>query len=711
MRRIPLNILIFLSIIFVSAIFIIDSFMYLIKFDISFIAVSLKSLREIIILLFIGGWYLILKRSFRLYDLNISQKLTRLIVILTLNFLIGALLGLLLHPAYTGTRSIIPDNYEAVVYSNIVGLMAILSLMPILFIARDLIFYKQKRTTRLYFNLFIGLLLGSSLVFFLEKRPHPLFAFDNSTPLHTILSISLIVIIVLLAFRNDWITYLSRKQKILFFFVGGAVLTEIFFLWNIVYSGHIRAYSDVVANFGNIIWHFLVIYGAFSLATLLVHLPTARAVDRKLKEVSSLYEFARQLNSELNYSKLTQLITQLTARVLESQTTWLELLDPEKHKLRVTSHINLSQQQILQNPFDELGGLNREMIQSQKPVLINDVTNNREFRQLLRWKGDLRALIAAPLFSNRNQLMGVIYAAKSQPYGFDIDDVSLIEAFANQFAIALENANLWKSSIERERLEQELKVAREVQLKLVPQSMPEVPGYDIDCYFLTAYEVGGDYYDTICFSDGNPGVVIGDVSGKGTSAAFYMAEFKGVIQTLARTTREPKELIILANRVFYSTIERQIFVTAIIGKLLPETNTFEFVRAGHSPVLHCSRTKGKSYYVQPAGLGIGLERGTLFEKIIALEKITLAPGDFLVLFTDGLVEIRNQSGEEFGEERLQALANDCEFGSAAEIKEKILDEIFNFTGDTPLHDDLTMIVIKRREETESEDRQDSEMQN
>ncbi len=476
MRRIPLKILIFFSIFFACAIFIIDSFMYLIKFDISFIAVSLKSLREIIILLLILGWYLIIKRSFMLYELNISQKLFRLIIILTLNFVIGGLLNLLFHPTYTGTTTITPDNYEAVVYSNIIGILAIVSLMPILFIARDLIFYKQKRTTRLYFNLFIGLLIGSSLVFFLEKRPRPLFDFDNATPLHTILSISFIVIIVLLAFRNDWITYLSRKQKILFFFVGSAVLTEIVFLWNVVYSGHIQAYSDIVANFGSVIWHFLVIYGAFCMATLLVHLPTARAVDRKLKEVSSLYEFARQLNSELNYSKLTQLITQLTARVLESQTTWLELLDPENHKLRVTSHINLSQQQILNNPFDKLGGLNLEIIQRQKPLLINDVTTNRDFRQLTQWKADLRALIAAPLFSNRNQLMGVIYAAKSQPYGFDIDDVSLIEAFANQFAIALENANLWKSSIERERLEQELKVAREVQLKLVPQSMPNVPG-------------------------------------------------------------------------------------------------------------------------------------------------------------------------------------------------------------------------------------------
>ena len=694
MHRISLKILIVLSIIFAAVVFIIDSFMYLIKFDLSIITISIKNLRDFIILLLLISWYFVVKRAFLLYDLTISQKLNRFIVILTSNFAVGFILYFSLEPVYAGTTKVTYGNFEALVYANIVGVMAIVSLIPILFIFRELIFYKQKRTTRLYFNLFVILLIGCCLLFFFEDNPQPLFDFNSSNPLHTILSISLIVLISLLAFRNDWITYLSRKQKILFFTVGGLVFTEIIFLWNFVYSYHLQAYCNVVSNFGNIIWHFLVIYGGFALLTLLVHLPTAKAVDRKLKEVSSLYEFARHLNSELNYSKLTQLITQLTAQVLESQTTWLELIDPEENRLRVTSHINLTQQQILQNPFDELTGVNQILIKSRKPILINDVTTNRDLRHLTKWKRDLRAFIAAPLFSNREQLMGIIYAAKNQPYGFDIDDVSLLEAFANQFAIALENANLWKSSIERERLEQELKVAREVQLKLVPQEMPKIPGYEIDSYFLTAYEVGGDYYDFIYFADNNPGVVIGDVSGKGTSAAFYMAEFKGVIQTLARTMSQPQELITHANRIFYTTIERQMFVTAIVGKLIPGKNEFHFVRAGHTPILHCSRQQQKANFFQPPGLGIGLEEGKLFEKIIAVEKISLHPGDFLILFTDGLIEIRNRDGEEFGEERLQALLSTCELTTANEIKEKVLNEIFQFTGDTPLHDDLTMIVIK-----------------
>ncbi|RMH89432.1 MAG: GAF domain-containing protein, partial [Calditrichaeota bacterium] len=400
------------------------------------------------------------------------------------------------------------------------------------------------------------------------------------------------------------------------------------------------------------------------------------------------------------FARLTQLITQLTARVLGSHCAWLELYEPEENRLRVVSHINLSQQQILQNPFDDPEGFNRMIIQEKKPVLINDIPQHPELKHLGNWHQQVRSMLATPLFSNRGQLMGILYAAKSQSYGFDIDDVSLMEGFANQTAIALENAKLWQTSIEKERLEQELKVAREVQLRLVPQEMPRVGGFEIDSYFLTAYEVGGDYYDFIQFSDNLPGVVIGDVSGKGTSAAFYMAEFKGVIQTLAHTSRDPGKLLCRANRIFYPTIERHSFVTAIVGKLIPDRNRFRFARAGHTPVLHCSPARGLVTFLQPPGLGIGLDRGPLFEKILRVEEVELAPGDTLLLFTDGLIELRNAGGEEYGEERLAAMVQECHELSAEALKDRILNDIMDFSEGTPLHDDLTLVIIKRIGRTE-----------
>jgi serine phosphatase RsbU (regulator of sigma subunit) len=695
--------------VFVAGILAIDIFMDLlprlnIRVQTPFITFSLQNLRAVVILALTGSWYFTLKRRFLIADLELSQQLWRFTILLTANF-IGIFFLKLIFSGYIDVDLSSASTLAAAMYilfNNLQGLLAIALLIPILMIIRELIFYKQRRTTRLYFNLFIFLILVSTLrAYYSGKIPDfsvLLFKEDESGINNTILVWSLAIVTIFLSFRNDWITYLPRRQKFIYFVTGVIVFIEIILLRNAVYIPYLPKYSVIVANFAMIMWFFLLIYSCFALITLTVHLPTARAVDRKLKEVNSLYEFARKLTSQLNYQKLPQMITQITGEVLESQSTWLELYDQHNHKLKLISHINLTQQQIINNPFDEIEGFNNTIIEEKKPILINDLGPNPQLRHIVRWKKDIRTLIAAPLFSSREQLMGIIYTSKSQPYGFDVDDVSLLEGFANQSAVALENANLWQSSIERERLEQELKVAREVQLKLLPQTKPVISSLNVDTYFMTAYEVGGDYYDFIEFGDQKPGMVIGDVSGKGTSAAFYMAEFKGVIQTLARTLSDPKDLVCQANRIFYSTIERKSFVTAIVGKFDSKKKTFEFVRAGHSPVLYYSQKTSRAQYLQPPGLGIGLESGPIFDSITEMQRIQLQRGDFLILFTDGLVEARNRFEEEFGEGRVLSLAENSSQLSAEEIKDHILEEITDFIGDTPLHDDLTFIIIKFRGE-------------
>lgn len=693
MLRIPQKLLHLMAAVFTALIFVIDCLVYLIKTDLSFLVISLSSLRIIIILLLVGSWLLIIRQNFHITQLPLSQKLIRLSVFLGVNYALLAVLTLLLNPSYTPGSPPAFQNFDSLIHANIAGLSALITLPPILLILKELIFYKQRRTTRLYFNLFLFLLVISSVFVLFYDRALP-FGFDESNYQGSIISVSLIVVSLLLAFRNDWITYLPRRQKIIFFSAGIFVYGSIVTLWDFVYATHLEAYGLLVANFGYIMWILLMLYGGLAILTLLVHLPTARAVDRKLKEVNSLYTFARVLNSELNYQKLTQLITQLTQQFLESDTAWLQEYDPVNHKFKILSHIQLSQQQILDNPFRNPDGLNREILSERKAFLINDISQIPEMRAVQKWKAGSRALIAAPLYSNRDQLMGVLYATKNQSYSFDIDDVSLLEGFANQSAIALENASLLHESIERERLEQELRVARDVQLKLLPQTMPDIEGLDIASYFLTAYEVGGDYFDFIEFTDGCAGIIIGDVSGKGTSAAFYMAEFKGVIQTLGRTLSDPLEMISQANHVIFRNTERQSFITAIIGKYNPKSGLFSFVRAGHNPVLHCSEACPEGRFLQPPGLGIGLDRGPIFDELIRVEDVQLKPGDSLILFTDGLVEARSNGGEEFGEERLQNIVSGCNSSNADETRDLILQGFTDFVGNMALHDDLTMIVLK-----------------
>jgi len=688
MQKIPIKILYVIIPILILATFSIDLF----SFYSGIVFTSLLNLKELMVAILVFGWVLIHKNFAKLQSFSLKQKLWRLTIFLSASYLTLFIVRLFIQPEYTTS---FPNHYlslSAVFEANISALLAMVVLIPAIMIFHDLIFSKPKRTTKLYFNLFIIFLVLTSISVLITQQP--IFKFSSDSLINDITASLTVFMCLLLSFRNDWITYLPRRDKILYFTVGLVVLAEIIWLPDVVFKPQISAYSLLLAASTNIINIFLLLYGAFGIMKLFFHLPTAKAFDRKLREVNSLYNLARTLNSEQNLPRLTQLITQLTTHVLESNSTWFQLYTPSEKNFHISSHINLTQSQIVNNPLSGLSELNRMLNDNKKALLINDLNQHNKFRDLTKWKKDARSLIAAPLFSNRQQLMGIIYASKVQPYGFDIEDVSLIEGFANQAAIALENADLFQASIKKERLEQELKIAREVQLKLLPQFVPEHDGFELETYFITANEVGGDYFDFFKFGDNHQGIVIGDVSGKGTSAAFYMAEFRGVIQTLAKTFSNPKDLICQANQIFYSNIERKIFVSAIVGKYIPEKRIFQFVRAGHNPIIFASNHNSKSRFIQPAGLAIGLDKGEIFNKTIQLESLKLSAGDKLFLYTDGLTEARNEEGEEYGEERLCKILEESKKLSSRELKEHLLEDIMHFVGDTPLHDDMTFIVIR-----------------
>ena len=295
----------------------------------------------------------------------------------------------------------------------------------------------------------------------------------------------------------------------------------------------------------------------------------------------------------------------------------------KKSRFTLVSERNLTPEEINTNPLLTVDGLNELIIKNKDSILINDIPHHRQFKDLLQWKKDIRTILGAPLFSNRGQLMGIIYATKVKEYTFDIDDISLLQGVSNQAAVAIENARLLKQSIERERLEQELKIARDGELKSLPQSLPKIENFDIDAFCLSAYEVGGDYYDFFYFSDGNPGLIVGDVSGKGTSAALYMAEFKGIIQTLARNHNNPYKLSRDINRIIYPNIERRSFVSAIIAKINAREETIVFARAGHTPVLYCSGNSHEPNNIITKGIGIGLDPGSIFNEILEEHTVSL----------------------------------------------------------------------------------------
>jgi serine phosphatase RsbU (regulator of sigma subunit) len=254
---------------------------------------------------------------------------------------------------------------------------------------------------------------------------------------------------------------------------------------------------------------------------------------------------------------------------------------------------------------------------------------------------------------------------------------------------------LLREQTEKERLEEELRIARQIQMSLLPaQGAVTMPGIRIAALCLPAAEVGGDYYDLLPLSDTRLGVLVADVSGKGTSAALYMAELKGLVLSLSRIYASPAKLLIEANRILATNLDSRSFITMTYAVVDMVEGTMRYARAGHNPIIQLEAASGKTRVLVPQGLGLGIDRGERFEEILEEAVTPLCKGDIFLFFTDGLSEAMNGRSELFGETRLRDIIEAVEGLTSEEIKERILGEIRSFVGDAAPHDDMTLVVLK-----------------
>jgi serine phosphatase RsbU (regulator of sigma subunit) len=259
--------------------------------------------------------------------------------------------------------------------------------------------------------------------------------------------------------------------------------------------------------------------------------------------------------------------------------------------------------------------------------------------------------------------------------------------------------DLLHQAAEKKRLEEELRIAHEIQMSLLPQGPLRMPGLSVTALCVPAREVGGDYYDFFPLDLQRVGVLIADVSGKGTSAALYMAELKGLMLSLSRIHTSPRELLIAANRIIAEHLDSRSFITMTYAVIDMRTRTMRYARAGHTPLLYLPGPAGASRHARilaPDGLVIGLklDDGQMFERLLEEETIPLGAGDVCLFFTDGITEAMDGSDDCFGEARLGRLIEEHAHLPAEELRERVLREIDAFVGDAPQHDDMTMILLK-----------------
>lgn len=249
----------------------------------------------------------------------------------------------------------------------------------------------------------------------------------------------------------------------------------------------------------------------------------------------------------------------------------------------------------------------------------------------------------------------------------------------------------------RGRFEHEMNVARDIQMELLPKTFPNIPGVDMYAFTVPARHVGGDCYDVIDIGGGRVAFTIGDVSGKGTPAAILMANVMAAVRALSESGVPSGKLIERVNRLVHSYTEDSVYITFCYCVLDVRTRRLTYVNAGHHPPC-ILRANGEREYMECGGLVIGIMPGTEYEE----GTVTLAPGDDLVLYTDGITEARNPEDEMFGEERLEQVLLESRDGSAREIEETVYTRIKDFTAGASQSDDLTMVVVKVKGESVDE---------
>lgn len=244
-----------------------------------------------------------------------------------------------------------------------------------------------------------------------------------------------------------------------------------------------------------------------------------------------------------------------------------------------------------------------------------------------------------------------------------------------------------------QRLKQELSIARVVQQTFLPSKIHHLPGIDIAGVCIPAQETGGDYYDMISLGEQRTAIAIGDVSGKGIRAAFYMTFTKGVLHSLSALIFSPVELLNQLNRLFNENATRGTFISMIYGILEADKRVFTFARAGHNPML-IVRNNGDTEWLRPDGLGIGVTKGDKFLKHTQEATLQLKEGDVVILYTDGITEMLNSGSHFYGEERLKRLVKGVRKASSEKILEIIIDDVNEFKGMVKQHDDMTLVIIK-----------------
>jgi sigma-B regulation protein RsbU (phosphoserine phosphatase) len=410
--------------------------------------------------------------------------------------------------------------------------------------------------------------------------------------------------------------------------------------------------------------------------------------------------FSRKLVTIFDFKELKEMVVDVLKKEMLVENVYLCVLkippkagaDQNKsEKLKESEYILFlddpqKEETYLFNKSDPLFSILKEKT---RPFLLGDLGVTEKKSSLFSLLSKLEVFLVVPM-SSQDELVGFIgLSRKTTRFRYSYEDITLLGVLANQMIIAINNARLYQESLEKQRLEEELALAHQIQVALLPKVCPKGEFFEFSAFTQPARQVGGDYYDFLISEDGRVGVAIADATGKGIPAAMLISLVHASLRAEVKNRLDPSRVMANINQLIFSSTSSEKFATMFYGELDPQGRKLIYCNAGHNypVVIH---QDGRAEFLDTGGLLLGAFQEALYER----GEVLLQRNDTIFFYSDGLTENFNDKDEEFGDKRLLDLLLRNRFLDPEALKGKVIEEATNFTGGVPPYDDFTIVVLK-----------------
>jgi sigma-B regulation protein RsbU (phosphoserine phosphatase) len=421
-----------------------------------------------------------------------------------------------------------------------------------------------------------------------------------------------------------------------------------------------------------------------------VHLENeVRRLKSAVEELIVLNDLAVAAGKTLEVQDMLDIIVEKSIKAVKAEQGSILLVTEEKESPLKTL-IRQADQRSRMMTYRVGSHITGWVLTYQQPLLIEDLATDQRFKATEQEKKEIRSVLCVPIrFQGR--LIGILMVTNKKTLEpFTSDDMRLLSIIAAQSGQFIRNSQLQQENLEKKRMEQSLAMARDIQLSLLPEKVPETKALEIYSYFKPTDEVGGDYYDYFVLGDDQIGVVIADVSGHGPSAALVMTMVKGILHSVTKKFESPSQVLSEMNVILNDIAPSDMFVTMMFLFFDLKNKMLRYSTAGHNPLLFYDRKVGTCSLLDLRGPALGLTRLSVFKE----KEIPLESGNLLFIYTDGVNEAANEKMEMFEYSRLIQSVEEVSSKQAKEVIEHVKGKLHEFTGKAPQSDDVAMIAVR-----------------